>query len=267
VNTVTAKRDLLDNCRNLEYREALVFENVYTGVCSQIRVLREHRELSQAEFGRKAKMAQERISILEDPNAETKPTLKTLLRVASAFDVGLDVRFVPFETILDRSVNTDSSALQVPSFEEELPELEKCIREEELLAKANSESFHSFNGLIGPPSDEVRRYMEAANRAMVERVMAYSAGGMLQGLAGSSRSAPGPAVAERETGLSADFHFLAELNTESQGVSGGTSVPPILAPVIPIDSDVKQRRHSRRTNRGGRGAAYYGRTRKQAIGI
>ena len=127
MNTVTAKRDLLDNCRNSEYREALVFENVYTGVCSQIRVLREQRELSQAEFGRKAKMAQERISILEDPNAETKPTLKTLLRVASAFDVGLDVRFVPFETVLDRSVNTDSSALQVPSFDDELPELEKHL--------------------------------------------------------------------------------------------------------------------------------------------
>jgi transcriptional regulator with XRE-family HTH domain len=133
VNTVTAKRDLLDNCRNSEYREALVFENVYTGVCSQMRVLREQRELSQAEFGRKAKMAQERISILEDPNAETKPTLKTLLRVASAFDVGLDVRFVPFETILDRSVNTESSALQVPSFDEELPELEKHLEAEEVL--------------------------------------------------------------------------------------------------------------------------------------
>jgi transcriptional regulator with XRE-family HTH domain len=94
-------------------------------------VLREQRDLSQAMLGRKAKMAQERISILEDPNADTKPTLKTLLRLASSFDVGLDVRFVRFGTVLDRSVNTDSIDLEVPPFDEELPNLEKELAETE----------------------------------------------------------------------------------------------------------------------------------------
>lgn len=131
MNTVTVKRDLLENCSSREYREALVFENVYTGICSQIRVLREQRGWSQAALGRRAKMAQERISILEDPNAETKPTLNTLLRVASACDIGLDVRFVPFSAVLDRSTKTDSSELEVPSFDEERGEiLEQLEREE-----------------------------------------------------------------------------------------------------------------------------------------
>jgi transcriptional regulator with XRE-family HTH domain len=131
VNTVTAKRELLENCRDPEYREALVLENVYTGLCSQIRVLREKRELSQAALGRKIKMAQERISILEDPNAETKPTLTTLLRVASGFDLGLDVRFVSFGTVLDRSVETNPEQLSVLSFDDELPALEKNLEEQE----------------------------------------------------------------------------------------------------------------------------------------
>jgi transcriptional regulator with XRE-family HTH domain len=131
VNTVTTKRQLLENCRDPEYREALVFENVYTGLCSQIRVLREQRDLSQAALGRKVKMAQERISILEDPNAETKPTLKTLLRMASGFDLGLDVRFVSIGTILDRSVETNPEQLSVPSFDDELPGLERQLEEEE----------------------------------------------------------------------------------------------------------------------------------------
>jgi len=37
-------------------------------------------------------MAPERISILEDPNAPTKPTLNTLLPNRNACDVGLEVR-------------------------------------------------------------------------------------------------------------------------------------------------------------------------------
>lgn len=135
MNTATAKRDLLESCKNPKYREALTFENVYTGICSQIRVLREQHNLSQAMFGREAKMAQERISILEDPNANTKPTLNTLLRIAAAFDVGLDVRFVPFSTVLDRSVNTDSADLEVPSFDEEKAAIEAGIAREEAAAR------------------------------------------------------------------------------------------------------------------------------------
>jgi hypothetical protein len=69
-------------------------------------------------------MAQERISILEDPNAESKPTLNTLLRVAAAFDVGLDVRFVPFSTVLTRATSATPKQLEVPSFEEESETLE-----------------------------------------------------------------------------------------------------------------------------------------------
>jgi hypothetical protein len=72
-------------------------------------------------------MAAERISILEDPNAKTKPTLTTLLRIANACDVGLDVRFVSYKTVIDRSTETDAKSLEVPSFDEELGELEKSL--------------------------------------------------------------------------------------------------------------------------------------------
>ena len=61
-------------------------------------------------------MAQERISILEDPNSDTKPTLNTLLRLAAAFDVGLDVRFVSFTKVLDGSFGNDPKSLEVQSF-------------------------------------------------------------------------------------------------------------------------------------------------------
>lgn len=125
MNIASVKRDLLESLKEREFRKAFNLENVYATICFQLRALREQRELSQAGLGRAVKMAQERISILEDPNAETKPTLNTLLRLADGLDVGLEVRFVPFSTVLDRSVHTGMRDLEVASFTEELPSLER----------------------------------------------------------------------------------------------------------------------------------------------
>ena len=126
MDTGLVKRDLLASLEaDPEFRHAWNLENVYTGICFQIRALREQRGLSQAALGKAAKMAQERISILEDPNADTKPTLNTLLRIADAYDVGLDVRFVPYGTVLDRSTHTNLKELEVPSFVDELPMLRR----------------------------------------------------------------------------------------------------------------------------------------------
>jgi transcriptional regulator with XRE-family HTH domain len=137
VNTALVKQDLLNSLRaDPEYRHAWNSENVYTGICFQIRALREQRGWSQAALGKAARMAQERISILEDPNADTKPTLSTLLRIGDALDVGLDVRFVPYGTVIARSTQTSVEDLEVPSFDEELPDLER-----EFAYEAHTEGF------------------------------------------------------------------------------------------------------------------------------
>ena len=100
MSIATTKRDLLNSLKDGEFRTAFNLENVYTTICFQLRALREQREMTQGKLGKAAHMAPERISILEDPNAESKPTLNTLLRLAGALDVGLDVRFVPFSKVL-----------------------------------------------------------------------------------------------------------------------------------------------------------------------
>ena len=131
VSTALVKLDLLNSLKaDPEYRHAWNLENVFTTVCFQIRALREQRGWSQARMGEQAHMAQERISILEDTNAKTKPTLATLLRLADGLDLGLDVRFVPYGTVIDRSVNTDLKRLEVSSFDDELPEIERQLKEE-----------------------------------------------------------------------------------------------------------------------------------------
>lgn len=129
MSIASTKQDLLNSFKDREYRAAFNLENVYTTICFQLRALREQREMSQGAFGKQVKprMAQERISILEDPNADSKPTLNTLLRLAEGLDVGLDVRFVPFSTVLERSTHTHMRELEVDSFEKELPWLEQEI--------------------------------------------------------------------------------------------------------------------------------------------
>lgn len=132
MSIASTKQDLLDSFKDREYRAAFNLENVYTTICFQLRALREQREMSQSELGKRVtpKMAQERISILEDPNADSKPMLNTLLRLAEGLDVGLDFRFVPFSTVLERSTHTNMRELEVDSFDDELPRLEQAIASE-----------------------------------------------------------------------------------------------------------------------------------------
>jgi transcriptional regulator with XRE-family HTH domain len=157
MNTTFVKREILNSLRaDPEYRHAWNLENVYTGICFQIRALREQREFSQSALGKEAKMAQERISILEDPNADTRPTLNTLLRLADAFDVGLDVRFVPYGTVIDRSTKTDMKRLEVPSFEDEFPELERGLMFEAEHSTAKRRTRRKFRA-SGRPTPTVRR--------------------------------------------------------------------------------------------------------------
>jgi transcriptional regulator with XRE-family HTH domain len=134
----------MNSMKDREFRAAFNVENVYTTICFQLRALREQRGLSQGAFGRNVRMAQERISILEDPNAETKPMLNTLLRLADGLDVGLEVRFVPFSKVLDRATHTDMQELQVDSFDVELPLIEQAVAYEAALENELGDVFHDL---------------------------------------------------------------------------------------------------------------------------
>ena len=112
------KDNLINELRDKEYRDAFVSEHIDTGVPFQIKALREQREWSQKELGKKANMHQERISVIEDPSYG-KFTIATLKKLASAFDVGLVVRFVPLSDLVEWELNLSSESLKVLSFSEE----------------------------------------------------------------------------------------------------------------------------------------------------
>lgn len=106
---------LVEELKDKEFRDSFVSEHVRTGIAYQITGLREEAGWSQSELGRRAGKPQNVISRLEDPEYG-RPTIQTLLEIASAFDVALLVRFVPFSELLERTQDVTTAALRVPSF-------------------------------------------------------------------------------------------------------------------------------------------------------
>ncbi len=95
-------------------RDAYVYEHVRNGIPFQIRTLRKDRDWSQAELADAADTSRTVITRIEDPNYG-RLTLKTLFEIASAFEVALLVKFVPFSRLVGEYEDVSSSALSVPS--------------------------------------------------------------------------------------------------------------------------------------------------------
>jgi transcriptional regulator with XRE-family HTH domain len=113
---VNLARRLIDKLSKKTYREAYVADQVRTGIAYQIRALREQRSWNQGKFSEELDKPQSVTSRLENPDYG-KLSLKTLLEVASTFDVALLVRFVSFPEFLRQNQDVSAEALQVSSFD------------------------------------------------------------------------------------------------------------------------------------------------------
>jgi transcriptional regulator with XRE-family HTH domain len=116
VNTNARRKHTLAKLQNKAYRDAFVAEQINTVLPFQIRAMRGDREWTQRELGERAEMKQEMISLLESLSYG-RYTLRTLTRLASAFDVGLVVRFVSFSELINWATNLSPEHVSVPSFD------------------------------------------------------------------------------------------------------------------------------------------------------
>lgn len=85
--------------RSREHRASYVSAHIKNGVAFQIRAMRDSRGWTQSKLGEEAGKPSNVISRLEDPNYG-KYTLATLQEIATALDVGLLVKFVPFSRLV-----------------------------------------------------------------------------------------------------------------------------------------------------------------------
>ena len=120
------KRQKIARLKNKQYRDAFVASQISVGLPFQIRALREQRGWKQSHLAEKAGMLQPRISAMESPGG-VKFNLETLRRLASAFDVGLAVRFVPFSDLVGWSERFSPDDFKIPSFSEEMSEVESEV--------------------------------------------------------------------------------------------------------------------------------------------
>jgi transcriptional regulator with XRE-family HTH domain len=88
-----------------EYRDAYLEAHVMGSIAYQIRTLREQSGLSQKQFGEEIGKPQSVISRLEDTEY-SGVTINTLLSIAKARDVGLNVSFTDYVNVLRDDLKT-----------------------------------------------------------------------------------------------------------------------------------------------------------------
>src|ERR1035437_2834677 len=99
-------------------RESYIRSKLSVLLPAQIRSLRLRREMKQAELGAEAEMKQGRISVLERIG-EVSFSVDTMIKLASAFRVGLIVKFAPMSEMLNWENGFQPDAFEVVPIEED----------------------------------------------------------------------------------------------------------------------------------------------------
>lgn len=112
-----SKQKLIEKLKNSEYRHAFSSAQSRRTISAQIKALRnsEGRNWTQKNLGDRAGMKQNAIARLENPSYGDY-SIRTLQRLAEAFDVGLVVRFAPFSELVNTNQTANSARFTPASF-------------------------------------------------------------------------------------------------------------------------------------------------------
>jgi len=119
-----SKEILLEKLTDPTYREAFISEEIDVGIPMQLRAMREKRGWNQKYIAEKMDTKQPRFSLMEKPGYGNF-SLNTLKKLASIFNVGLIVSFVPYSEMINFVDGFGPQWLSIPSFAEEYATLEK----------------------------------------------------------------------------------------------------------------------------------------------
>jgi transcriptional regulator with XRE-family HTH domain len=121
----TLAEQLISEFADKEYAHGYMEEHGNAIIAAQIKALREQRGLTQTQLAELAGMKQERICALESVDYGAW-TVKTLRKLAKAFDTDLRVSFAPFSEGIMEIVNLSRERLQVRPREEDLQRFAQC---------------------------------------------------------------------------------------------------------------------------------------------
>lgn len=154
--------NLREEFHDKAYRHAYADESLNTYIATQIKVLREQRELTQRMLATLTGMAQPRIAVLEDVNYSSW-SINTLRRIAEAFDLRLSVKFETFSSLIPEIETMSEQTLQRDSFDQDWWFHKKDVQ---------PAGFATIPANI-PNSQGIRPYMQAHEGA---RVLAMAVG-------------------------------------------------------------------------------------------
>jgi transcriptional regulator with XRE-family HTH domain len=118
-----SKQALLEKLTDKAYRDAFTSDEIDVGLPMQLRSMREERGWKQGYVAERTRTKQPRFSLMEKPGYGNF-SLNTLKKLASLFDVGLIVSFVPWSEMIDFTEAISNKRLAVPGFCDEYARLE-----------------------------------------------------------------------------------------------------------------------------------------------
>jgi transcriptional regulator with XRE-family HTH domain len=120
---MSEQRDaLIEEFKDKVYRHGYAEEFISGLIATQIKLLREDRNLTQSQLAELTEMKQARISLIESGDYSAL-NIRTLQRFSEAFDVALTVRFEPFSQLIELIESVSKENLSIKSFNDELPVL------------------------------------------------------------------------------------------------------------------------------------------------
>ncbi|HWT01133.1 MAG TPA: helix-turn-helix transcriptional regulator [Pyrinomonadaceae bacterium] len=124
------RKELITKLRaDKEFRDAFMSQTVRESIAAQVKELRTQHGLSRHEFADRAQIAYSTAFRLENPKTNDGVTIKTLLKIAFAFDVALIIKFVSFSRwLVEMFAFTPKGIL---TFEEDAGNLMAWAREQD----------------------------------------------------------------------------------------------------------------------------------------
>ena len=112
------REELIDSFRDREYRESYAQDFLNTTIATQLRVIREQRDLTQAELAEAVGTKQTAISRIENVD-NTARNIGTLMEIAFRLDCRLKVSFETFGSLIEESLQFSRENLHRPTFSED----------------------------------------------------------------------------------------------------------------------------------------------------
>lgn len=122
-------KDLYQELCDKEFRDAFVEAHIDNGIAYQISGMRRDRDWDQKTLAEKAGTRQAVISRMEDPDYG-RLSITTLKKIAAAFDVALEVKFVPFSEFVGSIRSLCPEFYTPPAFDQD-EDMARIIAESE----------------------------------------------------------------------------------------------------------------------------------------